>query len=263
MNQDNIKDLLGRYNAGDASDEDLFMMEGLLEKGLLRLEDFKDVSALDRKIGQIEMRSPSLNLDDRFYEVLAKEKKSSRRFGFRFSEWFSGNSFYAQLAYASVIFIGGLALGYGIFGTPASEPRDMVALSNEVKSLKEMMMLSLLEKESATDRLKAVSLSQEFEESSDAVTTALIKTLNSDENVNVRLAALEALKPYGNKSEVRQALIRSIANQESPLVQIALADLMVSLQEKSSVEEFDKLLRSNKMPGEVRNRIRKSIEVLI
>ena len=126
-----------------------------------------------------------------------------------------------------------------------------------------MMMLSLLEKESATDRLKAVSLSQELEESGEAVTNALIKTLNNDENVNVRLAALEALKPYGNQSEVRQALIRSIASQDSPLVQIALADLMASLQEKSSVPEFDKLLQDNRTPGEVKKRIRKSIEVLI
>ena len=263
MDQEQITDLLERYNAGEASDEDLFVMEGLLEKGLLRLDDLQDITVLERKIGQIEMRSPSLNLDDRFYQMLAQEKKASRGFGFNFGEWFSGRSFYTQLAYASVIFIAGLALGYGIFKTSVEEPGDMTALSDEVKSLKEMMMLSLLEKESATDRLKAVSLSQEFEESSEAVTTALIRTLNSDENVNVRLAALEALKPYGNKSEVRQALIRSIANQESPLVQIALADLMVSLQEKSSVKEFDKLLENNKMPGEVKNRIRKSIEVLI
>ena len=91
----------------------------------------------------------------------------------------------------------------------------------------------------------------------------MIKTLNNDENVNVRLAALEALKPYGNNSEVRQELIRAIGNQESPLVQIALADLMASLQEKSSVREFDKLLKDSRTPGEVKERIRRSIEVLI
>lgn len=263
MNQEKIAALLNRYNSGNASDEDLLAMENLLEKGLVKLEDLGDINSLERKIDRLEMRSPSVSLDDKFYQMLASEKKSSRGFNLKFGEWFSANSLFAQLVYASVIFVAGLALGYFAFKNPPAANGDMVALSNEVKSLKEMMMLSLLEKESATDRLKAVSLSQELEESSEAVTTALIKTLNNDENVNVRLAALEALKPYGNRSEVRQALIRSISNQESPLVQIALADLMASLQEKSSVQEFDKLLQDNRTPGEVKKRIRKSIEVLI
>lgn len=255
--------LLNRYHAGDATDEDLLVMESLLEKGLVKLEDLNDLKLLERKIEQLELRSPSVRLDDKFYQMLADEKRASRGFNFRFGEWFSANSLFSQLVYASVIFVAGLALGYLVFRSPATGNGEMVALSNEVRSLKEMMMLSLLEKESATDRLKAVSLSQELEESGEAVTNALIKTLNNDENVNVRLAALEALKPYGNQSEVRQALIRSIASQDSPLVQIALADLMASLQEKSSVPEFDKLLQDNRTPGEVKKRIRKSIEVLI
>jgi hypothetical protein len=71
------------------------------------------------------------------------------------------------------------------------------------------------------------------------------------------------LKPYVNNSEVRAELIRAISKQDSPLVQIALADLMASIQEKSSVKEFDKLLQDEKTPGDVKRRIKKSIDVLI
>jgi hypothetical protein len=35
------------------------------------------------------------------------------------------------------------------------------------------------------------------------------------------------------------------------------------LQERSSVKEFDKLLKDEKTPGEIKKRIRKSLEVLI
>jgi len=126
-----------------------------------------------------------------------------------------------------------------------------------------MMMINMLEKESATERLKAVSLTQGMDEASNKVTNALLQTLNGDENVNVRLAALEALKPYVKDEFVRASLIRSIPEQESPLVQIALAELMVAIQEKSSVKALEKVLHSNKTPRDVKKRIKQSIEVLI
>jgi len=95
------------------------------------------------------------------------------------------------------------------------------------------------------------------------VTTALFKTLNEDSNVNVRLAALEALKPYVADDTVRQQLIASIAYQRSPLVQLALADLMVAIQEKKSVDALRKVLDNYNTPSEVKMVISKSIDVLI
>ena len=141
--------------------------------------------------------------------------------------------------------------------------RQIVALSRQVSDLQELMMLSLLEKGSATERLKAVTLTQEMSDASRKVTDALIQTLNHDENVNVRLAALEALKPYVIDSKVREALVRSIGSQESPLVQISLAELMVGLQEKSAVKEFEKIVESEKTPLEIKEKIRETIRVLI
>jgi len=125
------------------------------------------------------------------------------------------------------------------------------------------MMLTLLEKESAAQRLKAVGLTTEMNQVSDKVTNALFTTLNQDENVNVRLAALDVLKGYVKESSVRSRLIESIKVQDSPLVQVALAELMVSIQEKKSVEALKHLLRSDKTPAEVKTKISESIEVLI
>jgi hypothetical protein len=261
MNQEKISELLQKYRDGDCDGQDLLLMENLLEKGLIHLEDIDDLSSLERQVEKLELPEPPITLDDKFYQVLSKEKKAARKLNF--SEWFSFEGFFPKLAIATLTFVIGLGAGYLFFGGESKDTAQMQALGDEVKSLKEMMLLSLLEKESATERLRAVNLSQEMEESSIAITTALIKTLNNDENVNVRLAALDALKPYGNDSEVRKQLIRSISKQNSALVQIALADLMASLQEKSSLKEFDKLLDDENTPGEVKKRIRKSIQVLI
>jgi hypothetical protein len=261
MDQEKISELLQKYHAGACDGQDLLLMENLLEKGLIHLEDIDDLSSLELQVEKLELPEPPITLDDKFYQLLSKEKITARKFNF--SEWFSFEGFFPKLAIASFTFVIGLGAGYLFFEGEGRDTAQMQALGDEVKSLREMMLLSLLEKESATERLRAVNLSQEMEESSIAITTALIKTLNNDENVNVRLAALDALKPYGNDSEVRQQLIRSISKQNSALVQIALADLMASLQEKSSLKEFDKLLDDENTPGEVKKRIRKSIQVLI
>jgi len=71
------------------------------------------------------------------------------------------------------------------------------------------------------------------------------------------------LKPYASDSSVREALVRSIKNQESPLVQVSLAELMVALQEKAAVKEFERIVESEKTPEPVKQRIRESIDVLI
>src|SRR5688500_2192010 len=132
-----------------------------------------------------------------------------------------------------------------------------------MSEMKEIMMLNMLEKESATDRLKAVRLTSEMSEASMKVTTALLQTLNNDENINVRLAALEALKPYVRNINVRKELILSIAKQDSPLVQVSLAEVMAEFQVKSSVKELEKIMQSDKTPADVKTRIKQSIDVLI
>jgi len=71
------------------------------------------------------------------------------------------------------------------------------------------------------------------------------------------------LQGYSNLPHVREGLVRSIATQQSPLVQMALAELMVAIQEKSSVNELKKVLDQKNTAKEVKEKIQKSIDVLI
>jgi len=73
---------------------------------------------------------------------------------------------------------------------------------------------------------------------------------------------LEALSPYGKQSEVRQALIQSIKLQNSPLVQVALADAMIMLQEKAAVESFKDMLQSEDVDESIKPKLQSTIETL-
>jgi hypothetical protein len=230
----------------------------LIEQGELDLDQLESLKSLDQKIEAQSEPFVSIDADHRFYEMLAKEKRKSRSITFSFPDL---RILFPRLALAFALLVVGFIGGYR-FQQPTPN-NDVQQLTMQVEGLKEMMMISLLEKESATERLKAVSLTQEINGPSKKVTEALLKTLNADPNVNVRLASLDALQGYSNLPHVREGLVRSIATQQSPLVQMALAELMVAIQEKSSVNELKKVLDQKNTAKEVKEKIQKSIDVLI
>lgn len=260
MEKARIQELISKYNADQASASEVKEIEQLLESGQIDLDELHEVQKMDRAVAKISFPEPGADLDHRFYQMLALEKGSKSSFSWR--EFFSWPQLAPKLALASVMLIVGIGIGY-LMKPESPANAQLAEVSQQVVDLKEMMMLSMLEKESPTERLKAVSLTSEMNSASQKVTNALLETLNNDENLNVRLAALDALKPYARNGEVREALIRSIANQDSPLVQVALAEMMAQLQVKSSVKELQKILKSDKTPEDVKSRIKQSIDVLI
>ena len=260
MKSEKIQVLISKYNAMLADPAELKEIEQLIEQGEIELKDLQELHFMEQGIFKIETASPSLGLDDKFYEMLQREKKPAKSFNWK--NVFAWPDFAPRLAFASVTLILGLAAGFYL-RSPLQKNEQIEMLGQEVSDLKELMMLSLLEKESVTDRLKAVNLTHEMDQASQKVTTALMQTLNSDENVNVRLAALDALRAYGHDSKVREELIRSIAKQDSPLVQISLAELMAELQAKSSVKELEKILHNKQTPPDVKRKIEESLKVLI
>lgn len=258
MEAKQIDELVAKYNEGLADPAEVKQLEALIEAGLVDLTSLRELQMLDQQIEKLVVPQPSMELDTRFYSALANEKKAHQRVKFNIPSW---SFLWPRIAVAASFVLAGFVAGY--FIQPPSGKQEVSALTEEVSELKEMMMLSLLEKESASQRLRAVSLTSEMDQVSSRVTNALFTTLNQDENVNVRLAALEALKPYVKQSQVRTGLIESIVQQDSPLVQIALAELMVSLQEKKSVDALKELMERESTPKEVKTKISESINVLI
>ncbi|HTH57228.1 MAG TPA: HEAT repeat domain-containing protein [Cyclobacteriaceae bacterium] len=253
-----IEELVAKYNEGLTDPSEVQQLEKMIEEGKVDLTQLRELNKLDDGMTKISEPVPTQELDSRFYEMLAKEKKPSIAKSF---SWSWSESIFTKLSVGALLLIGGFSAG--LLMQKRTSGDEVSVLTKEVTSLKEMMMISLLEQESATDRLRAVSLSEEIQGPSRKVTDALFKTLNSDASVNVRLASLEALQSYSKSPMVREGLVRAIPKQDSPLVLVALADLMVKLQEKSSVKELRKIMDQKSTPMEVKQRIKESINVLI
>jgi hypothetical protein len=144
------------------------------------------------------------------------------------------------LAAAALLLIVGFLIGRDTSGT--SSRTEIAELRNELHGMRQMVAISLLHQESVTERLRGVSWSYQLDSPDAEIVNTLLDTLGHDQNVNVRLAAIDALRQFARTSPdqqnqpLRAALMRSIDTQPSPLVQIALINTMVELREHRAVD---------------------------
>jgi hypothetical protein len=167
------------------------------------------------------------------------------------------------MTYSLLLVVIGIALGHWLNApapvAPSSDKKQLEELTAQVSDMRDMMMKSLLQNPSASERIRGVSYTSEITTVKPDVIDALLTTLNNDPNVNVRLMTLDALTHYASNPAVRAGLVESILQQESPLVQAALADVMLKLQEKNAIRPFKKLLQQKDLNSLVRSKIETAI----
>lgn len=269
MSRDYAKELVRKYNEGALTASEEAQLEQYLERGLIDISELKDLQVLDEQLDVLFGEARTQRMRHSFQSALEAEKGRSEGGplaglrSFLRSLWMPASRF--NLAYGLLFLVLGSAIGYLLRGPQAGPGNgaEIAQLSKELRETREMVMLTMLEKESTSERLKAVNLSREMDNVSEPVAEALLKTLNNDPNTNVRLAALNALTNYAQSPRVREGLIASIEEQESPLVQMALAETMAALQEKRSVKELRALLQREETAPEVKEKIQTSLEVLM
>ncbi|WP_400191608.1 HEAT repeat domain-containing protein [Hymenobacter sp. B81] len=248
-----------------------------LEAHLARCPDCRREQAatwqLWQTLGQLPAPAPSEEMRPRFYAMLAEFQAAEQRrrqwsvagVVERLRAWWQP-AYALRLAYGLLLLVVGLAAGYGL--RSRVEPPAVAAVEQSVPepvaadNVRHARLLTLLADPSAVQRLRAVSYAEEVAPSNERVVAALLSTLNQDPNVNVRLATLEVLAGLGDDPTVRQGLVRALAQQDSPLVQSALADVMVQLQVRGSVRPLRKLLRQDNLNEQVKSKIEQSIETL-
>src|SRR4029079_4766597 len=106
------------------------------------------------------------------------------------------------------------------------ERSEVAELRQEVRSLNHMVALSLLERDSASERLRGVSLTESsasVDRGNDpALLDALLDAGRNDPSVTVRLAAIDALASRAGRAPVRSQLLAAFAAESSPLLQAAI-----------------------------------------
>ena len=146
----------------------------------------------------------------------------------------------------------------------AARQAEVAELRGELKGMRQMVAVTLLQQESAADRLRGVTWSAGLDRPGSEVVSALLETLRRDANVNVRLASIDALRQLsGGEQRVRHALVDGLKSEASPLVQVALIDAIVSLGERQSADTLRAIADNPSVNEAVRQRARRGLRQLL
>ncbi len=230
-------------------------------------EDLEDLTVVWAKLGVLPEEQPGGAVRSRFYAMLedAKnkleaEKKAgqpSRRP--RWTDWFTFHRPAFAASFSAFLLLLGIGAGWLMTGGRQSSGR-YAALSREVQDMRQQVALSLLSKPSASDRIQGVSYSAEVKNPNDTTLAALFKAVDSDPNPNVRLAAVDALYLFRDRPGVRESLVKSLALQSYPLVQVALIDFLVEVRETRAIEALKKLIDAGELTPEVKARAQQGLK---
>lgn len=170
-----------------------------------------------------------------------------------------------KVAAAVVLLFVGIGIGALISSRRVSNPNtpeQLMAMQKEIKEMKEVLMFSLIDDESASQRIKAVSYAEEMPNPDQKVIEALVNTLNHDKNVNVRLAALYSLGSWADDRMVRDSLVASLPKQTEPLIQVMLINLLAEKKDSRIVGPIQDILSNKKTLPVVKDAAEKSLKTL-
>jgi len=139
-------------------------------------------------------------------------------------------------------------------GNAKSNAQDLAAMHTELTNMRQMVALSMLQQQSASQRLEGVTWTRREEHLDPQVLSALLHTLRYDSSVDVRLAALDALSRHAGQPQVKKTVVDALQEQQSPLMQVALIDQLVEWRDTDAAPRLEKLRQSPNLNATVRQR---------
>ena len=146
-------------------------------------------------------------------------------------------------------------------GKGRQREQQMEVTLNQTKQ--QVLIASLLDL-SGPQKINAVYSISQSGQSGDALIDALVATMNSDKNVNVRLAAINALTGMiGKNPRVKYELIRSLALQDNSLLQISLIQALTESGVKEARSEIESIARKVNTDERVKAIAKDMIKIII
>jgi hypothetical protein len=198
---------------------------------------------------------PPLGMKEEFMEMAAGVKIPGKRKTLVIPLWI-------RVAAMLILFFGTYWVGHRV-GAGKAEMATL-QLSNQLHEQKQQVMLATLKDYTGPQKIEAVYNISQSGQASDELINALVYTMNSDKNVNVRLAAINALSEMMDKNErVKTELIRSLRVQENSLLQISLIQVLTESGVKEAKDEIESMTNSEKTDETVKAFAKDMVKIII
>jgi len=262
MNCEQIADFLPDYLQGTLSSAQSREVEGHLQ----HCATCADEVSVWKKLSLLPTEQPSSESRARFEAVLhafptaSAETTTGRAFanaklasGWRAAiEWL--RSPVGALAWTAAILVLGIFVGTRLSDANPARTQELAAMHSELTNMRQLVVLSMLNQQSAGERLQGVNWSSREDHLDPQVQSALLRTLRFDTSVDVRLAALDALSRHASQPQIRRGLVETLQEQQSPLVQVALIDLLTEWRDPGAAQLLRKFQQTPNLNPTVRQR---------
>lgn len=229
-----------------ASAEDLQRLEAHLAECPACRAEAEAVTTLWHDMGSLEaIDVPHERMRARFHAALAAYEERER--GHPLERWLEriwpARPAY-QIALAATFALAGVVIGQAL---PSRARDEIGALRADVYT----MGLALLDHQSASERLLGVTWAQRLP-AAPGIVEALAERVQFDSNLNVRLAAAEALRARLDSAEAGAALARALERQDAPLLQVTLANALLERGDADALAAVRALLEREGLDPAVR-----------
>lgn len=232
------------------------------------LDELNECQKILIQISREEMVKPQDSLRINFYHMLHSEIRKSNETDPNphvksAIPWYNFSRY--RIAAAVAFLICGTFIGMLINSVMNSSRAsgELIQLQSEVSDLRKASMFTMLKTGSSSERIQAVSYADDLGEADANVIDVLVRTLNYDKNVNVRLAAAYALSKYADQRAVSDSLVRSLSIQNDPILQVALINILAERTEKRALQIIQEIIANKSTLNEVRTVAQNSLRVLI
>ncbi len=267
MKCDELEDKILDYLDGKLDKESNLEIEKHLETCERCLDEFRDLQEVMKIIAGTKEIEPDDSLRINFYHMLHNEIRKNKSTGpegvqRELLPWY--NHIFFRIAAGFALLITGTLIGILIHsGFTNSRQVQMEQLRSEVTTLKKAAMFTMLKEESSSYRIQALGYADDLNIPDENVIEVLVKTLNTDKNVNVRMAAAYALSKYVDQQSVSDSLVRSLSLQSDPILQVTLINILVERREKSAVKPIQNIIADENTLDEVKSVAENSLKLLI
>jgi anti-sigma factor RsiW len=233
-----------------------------VERHLETCVECREVAGLWKKLALIPDEEPSAMARVRFEAMLqayqtGRGNEGATRSVEKGAPIWSGlqwlRSPMGAVAWSVVLIALGTYVGLQL-GSAKSNSQDVAAMHTELANMRQMVALSMLQQQSASQRLEGVTWTRREDHLDPQVLSALMHTLRYDPSVDVRLAALDALSRHAGQPQVKKTVVDALQEQQSPLVQVALIDQLVEWRDAEAAPSLQQLRQSPNLNPTVRQR---------
>ncbi len=268
MKCEEVEVLMIDYLDNKLEPEQIRQIEKHLETCERCIDELKETQSLLQMISGEEMEKPDESLRINFYHMMHGEiKRNAENKSAPAREatvrWYDRNIY--RIAAGVALLIAGTFIGIIVYSgfSGSARAKEVSQLKSEVTELRKTAMFTMLKDGSPSNRLQAVDYANAIDSPDEDIINAIVKTLNNDKNVNVRMAAAYALTKFTGVQSVHDSLVKSLSVQTDPIMQVTLINILVEMREKNALKPIEQIISSDKTMLEVKKVAENGVKMLI